>query len=124
MRELTALLGAAAMLLVVPTTPALAQDGGAEITKSDGCFGAVPDANGQLTDIFVTGELISRSTKSGITTMTCHFDLSREDSPQRATRAAGFACGTPIGLTTDARISASPGGRMVMTCRIKPTHGS
>jgi len=119
MRNFTALLGAAAMLSLFPATPALAQDGGATITKEDGCFGAVPDASGQLTGIFVTGSLISRSTKSGITTMTCHFDLSPEESPPRATRAAGFVCGTPIGLTSDTRISASPGGRMVMTCRIR-----
>ena len=118
MRKAIAMLGAAALLSVFPAAPALAD--GAIIDEGGNCFGAVPDANGDLTGAQVTGDYSSRTTKSGITNFTCHFDLTDEEAPDKSTKARDFACGTPLGITTDSRINASPGGRMVMTCNIRP----
>lgn len=115
MRRFLGLLGAAAILTMLPATPALAD--GAVIDKEDGtCSGIVPDANGDLTGAIVFGDLIVRSNKSW-TTLTCHYDLTDEEAPDQNTKAHGFNCFTPE-LTTDTRANASPGGRMVVTCRI------
>lgn len=115
MRKFTALLGAAAMISILPATPALAE--GAVIDKAEGsCSGIVPDARGNLTGALVFGSLIVRSNSSW-TTLTCHFDLTDEEAPTQNTKASGFPCYTPE-LTTDTRINASPGGSMVLTCRI------
>ena len=115
MRRFTATLGAAAMLSIMPATPALAE--GAVVNKEDGsCSGIVPDEGGQLTGAVVFGSLIIRS-NSTWTTLTCHFDLTDEEAPVQNTKASGFPCYTPE-VTTDTRINASPGGSMVMTCRI------
>lgn len=115
MQRFLALIGAAALLSIVPATPALAD--GAVIDKEDGtCSGIVPDANGELTGATVFGDLIVRTNKSW-TTLTCHFDLNDAQAPIQNTKANGFDCYTPT-LTTDTRINASPGGRMVLVCRI------
>lgn len=115
MRKFSALLGAAALLTILPVTPALAD--GAVVDKDEGtCSGIVPDADGNLTGAVVFGDLIVRSNKSW-TTLTCHFDLTDEEAPTQNTKASGFDCYTPV-LTTDTRANASPGGRMVVTCRV------
>lgn len=118
MRRPIAMIGGAALLTIFPATPALAD--GAIIDKESGtCQMIVPDASGLLTGAEVEGSLLIRENKSWIT-MTCHFDLTEEQSPPKATHARGFSCGIPPhGSTTDTRASASSGGRMVLTCRIK-----
>ena len=118
MRKLLATMSATALVAVVPATPALAD--GAVIDKDLGiCQGVVPGPDGQLSDIFVTSnDLIIRANKTW-TTMTCHFDLEDHQSPSKATRASNFGCVVDGQLTTDTRASASPGGRMVMTCRTR-----
>ncbi len=118
MRKFMAALSAAALVAFVPATPALAD--GATIGEGSECFGRVPDVNGNLSGDLVQGDYKSRTTKSGITNFTCHFDLSDEQAPPKGTKATGFLCGTPKGVTTDTRAQASPGGRMVMTCNIRP----
>ena len=115
MRRFIGLLGAAAILTILPATPALAD--GAVIDKEDGtCSGVVPDASGNLTGAIVFGDLIVRSNKSW-TTLTCHYDLTDSEAPAKNTKAHGFPCYTPV-LTLDPRANASPGGRMVVTCRV------
>ncbi len=118
MRKFITAMSAAALVAVVPTTPAFAD--GATIGEGGNCFGKVPDVNGDLAGELVQGDYKSRTTKSGITNFTCHFDLTDEQSPPKGTTATGFPCGTPIGVTTDTRAQACPGGRMVMTCNIRP----
>lgn len=117
MMKSLAMLGAAALLMVVPATPALAE--GAIIGDGDTCGGVVPDENGNLVGEQILGTYTSRTTKSGITNFTCHFDLPDELTPPTNRKARGFVCGTPMGPTTNTRINASPGGRMVMSCSIK-----
>jgi len=117
MRKFIALLGAAAVLTIMPATPVLAED--VIIDIRDGiCDGIVPDANGQLTGAHVTGTLFVRSNTSWVT-MTCHFDLTADQAPDNETHARGFTCGIGDISTTDTRASASSGGRMVLTCRFK-----
>lgn len=117
MNKLMALVGAAALMSIAPATPAFAD--GATIGNGGDCFGIVPDAAGNLTGATVIGTYTSRSTKSGITNFTCHFDLNDDEAPAKNVKASGFACQTPLGSTTNSRINASPGGRMVLTCAIK-----
>lgn len=120
MQRFLALMGAAALLSIVPATPALAD--GAVIGEGEDCYGKVPNADGTFPTEgdFIAGSYTSRTTKSGITNFTCHFDLTDEQAPPKNRKASNFACGTPMGLATSSRINASPGGRMVMTCSVKP----
>ena len=117
MNKLMAWVGVAALVTIAPATPALAD--GATIGSGSECFGIVPDANGNLTGATVIGSYTSRSTKSGITNFTCHFDLTDDEAPAKNVKASGFACQTPLGSTTNSRINASPGGRMVLTGAIQ-----
>ena len=118
MREFMALLGVAGMLTIIPATPAFAQ----VIDTHEGiCHMVVPDADGGLTSTTVIdGVLFIRSNNSW-TTMTCHFDLTADQAPDKATHAGGFPCSIPPlpDPTFDTRVSASPGCRMVLTCRLK-----
>ena len=118
MRKFITAMSAAALVAVVPTTPALAD--GAVIDKDLGeCQGAVPGPDGELSVIFVTStDLIIRANKTW-TTMTCHFDLEVEETPTKGTRASNFDCNVDGQLTSDTRASASAGGRMVLTCRTR-----
>jgi hypothetical protein len=114
------LLGVAALLTILPATPALAD--GAIVAHDGICGGALPDENGELTDIFFLGTSNSRTTKSGITTVTCHFNLPPEVITSGNLKARGFPCYTREnsgGLTYDTRMNVSRGGRAVMTCRLK-----
>ena len=119
MRKFMALLGVGGMLTILPATPAFAQ----VIDTHEGiCHMVVPDADGGLStdpaDV-VDGELFIRTNKSW-TTMTCHFNLTAEQSPDKAVHASGFPCAIPpLAATLDSRVSASAGGRMVLTCRVK-----
>ena len=120
MRKPVSILAAAALLAVIPASPALAD--GATIDKDSGtCTGLVPDENGELiyesdADI-VSGTLLVRTNKSW-TTMTCHFTLDAAHTPAQTTKASGFVCYTPA-PTYDTRANASSGGRMVISCRIR-----
>ena len=115
MRKFMALLGVGAMLTIVPDAPALAQ----VIDTHDGiCAMIVPDSDGGLTGAHVEGNLFVRTNNSW-TTMTCHFDLTAEQAPAKSTHASGFLCEIAGLSTNDTRASASPGGRMVLTCRFK-----
>jgi hypothetical protein len=80
----------------------------------------VPSADGTLGGAHVEGNLFVRTNNSW-TTMTCHFNLSAAEAPKKTTHASGFACYIPPlpNPTYDTRASASPGGRMVLTCRYK-----
>jgi hypothetical protein len=118
MRRFIATLAVAALVAVLPAAPALAE--GAIIGEGGNCSGRVPDVNGLLTGAFVQGEYKSRTTKSGITNFTCHFDLSDDVAPAKSVKARDFLCVTPAGETNDSRIQASPGGRMVLTCNVRP----
>jgi hypothetical protein len=112
-----ALLGVGGMLTILPAAPVLGQ----VIDPHSGiCNMVVPDANGALTGAQVVGTLFVRVNKSW-TTMTCHFDLIGDEAPDKATHASGFGCQIPPNPipTMDSRASASPGGRMVLTCRFK-----
>jgi hypothetical protein len=120
MRKLTAWLGVAAILTILPATPALAD--GAIVAHDGLCGGLLPDGNGGSTDIPFYGTANTRTTKSGITTVTCHFDLDPSIIPSSNLKASGFVCYTGedlTGMTTDTRLNVSPGGRAVLTCRLK-----
>lgn len=116
MRKFTALAGIAALLSIVPTTPAIADpviDPGA-----DNCEMIVPDENGDLTGAAVTGGTLNVRDNKTWVTMTCHFDLTEDQLPTRTVHARGFSCSIPpFGSTTDTRATANTGGRMVLTCR-------
>lgn len=126
MRKFVALASVAALVSIVPAAPAAA----AVINPdTDTCVGQVPNADGQLSGPEIFGSLVIRDNKSW-TTMTCHFDLPDDLAPPKATHARDFACGIvlppedPNGDATivqadETRASASSGGRMVMTCRLR-----
>ena len=115
MRRFLALAGMAALLSIAPATPALA-DG--SIGEDGICIAGVPDGNGGFIGP-VEGTSFSRTTKSGITNYTCHFDLD-ELAPPKNRKASGFPCLTPAGIADESRLNASPGGRMTMNCTVRP----
>ena len=114
MRKLTTLLGVVAMLTILPATPARAEG---TIVAHDGlCGGLLPDGNGGFTDIVFFGTANTRITKSGITTVTCHFTLDPSIIPEGRLQARGFDCYTKEnfeGLTNNTRLNVSAGGRAV-----------
>ena len=117
MRKFITAMSAAALVAVVPTTPALA-DG--SIVIQDGiCFGFVPTPDGEIGTPLETTD--SQVVVNGSwAKVTCHFDIPAGDEPTKATKATGLSCTIPgHGETFDSRMSASPGGRAVGTCRIR-----
>lgn len=117
MRRPIALLGATALLSILPETPALAEG---SIVVHDGlCSGFVPTADGG----FDPGALLETQDtqivqNGGWVKVTCHFDVPDNLVPAKGVKADGVECMIPgFGLTTDSRMSASPGGRAVGTCR-------
>lgn len=118
MRKFTAALGIAALLSIIPATPALAAGG--TVGEDGTCSAPIPNADGTFSSVFVIGTSFSRTTKSGVTNFTCHFDLTDEQAPPKSYKSRDFECFTPAGSTTETRLNASPGGRMVMTCTIRP----
>jgi hypothetical protein len=116
MKRLSALLGAAALLTIMPATPALA--GGATITPDGACGGFVPNADGSA-GAFIIGEIsLSNSTKSGNLNITCKFDVPDNLVPSKTRKASGFDCGFPDGsITTDSRMIVTPGGNGSLSCK-------
>lgn len=112
-----ALTGIASALSV----PVLAQsDNAATITKDFGCGGFVPTEDGDFgSGLFSAEGSHSVATSSGNTKLVCHFDIPEGLEPARATHAEGFVCGTFLGLTTDSKMVATPGGTATLTCSVK-----
>ena len=116
MKRLPALVGAAALLTIVPATPALAD--GAVITPDGICGGFVPNEDGSA-GAFIIGEIsLSNSTKSGNLNISCKFDVPEELVPSKTRKASGFPCGFPDGsFATESRMVVTPGGSGSLTCK-------
>jgi hypothetical protein len=114
------LAGAVAMTLIVPATPALAA--GSIVIDGDTCYGFVPTPSGQLdpTQPLLTTTDSHQVQNGGWASLTCHFDIPDAQLPAKGVKADGVQCMIPgFGLATTSRMSASPGGRAVGTCRKK-----
>lgn len=119
MKNLLALATLTVALAVTTAPPAFAQSANAaSIIKDVGCTGFVPTADGSFGSLLFSTDMMAVSTSSGVSTLTCKFDIPAGSEPARATRASGFGCGTFLGGTTDSRMTASPGGNATITCRI------
>ena len=113
---------AVALAFTLSTVPraAMAQSGGATVTKDLGCFGFVPTASGGVgTTKLQTDEGSVVVKGNGSTSLSCHFDIPPGLEPKTTTRARGFLCNTYLGKTTDSRMLASSGGNATLTCRIR-----
>lgn len=110
---------AVALVLGGATQPALAQTGGATVSKDLGCGGFVPTSTGGVGAIIYSDESVVLITGNGSTSLTCHFDVPAGLEPATTTRAAGFACYTFLGLTYDSRMQASSGGNATLSCRVR-----
>lgn len=117
MRKPIALLGAVALLSIFPAAPAFAE--GSIIIQDGLCTGFVPAPDGSIETELTTTE--SQMVQNGPwVKVTCHFDIPEGSEPDKATHSSGLPCTIPpFGTTTDTRMSASPGGRAVGTCRFK-----
>lgn len=117
MRRTIALLGATALLSILPATPALAE--GSIIISDTECGGFVPTADGGVGPLLTTTDS-HQVQKGSWVTVTCHFDIPEGLEPDKATKAIGVPCFIPgYGWATYTRMAASPGGRAVGTCRIR-----
>lgn len=119
-------LSAIALGMVVstlPSVPASAQSANAaNISKDFGCGGFVPTASGGFGSFLVSFDGTHSTTNSaGVTSLVCHFDIPAGQEPATATRAEGFLCGTFLGLTTNSKMVASPGGQATLTCKVNPS---
>ena len=103
--------------------PASAQsDNAADISKDFGCGGFVPTATGGFGwRLFSRDGTHSTTNSAGVTSLVCQFDIPAGREPATATRAEGFRCGTFLGLTTDSKMVATPGGQATLTCKINPS---
>ena len=117
MRRFTASLGVIALMTIMPAVPAPAI--AATVVKGADCDGQVFDENGVFYGPSFKGTMVYRVTKSGMKTVTCHFDVPDGFAPSKAMHNSGFQCFVDGASTTDTRASISSGGRMVLTCRIK-----
>jgi hypothetical protein len=99
--------------------PAIAQDGGAEVSKDLGCGGFIPTESGDVGPVIYTTEGAVVVKGNGSTSLSCHFLIPPDLVPKLTTRASGFACYTFLGLTYDSRMQASSGGNATLTCRIR-----
>lgn len=107
------------LALTAASQPALAQDGGATVSKDLGCGGFIPNADGSVGEIIYTNESAVLIKGNGTTSLSCHFTFAPELAPKTTTRSSGFACYTYLGLTYDSRMQASSGGNATLTCRIR-----
>lgn len=98
--------------------PAAAQSGGADVGKGGECGGQVPDADGHLGADLSTTDSQLVTTKSGNTTLTCHFTIPAGLAPAKQTRASGFLCFVGAASTSDSRMSATPGGSATLVCKV------
>ena len=116
MRKSILMLSAFAVAAIMPAAPALAEG---TIVIGDGtCSGFVPTADGQFGFPLSGGE-IHVVTHGGTTQLTCHLDIPAGHEPSKGVRAYNVPCQTPLGPTTDTRMSASPGGRASGVLRIR-----
>lgn len=102
--------------------PAFAQSDNAAVVidRDTGCGGFVPSPTGGFGP-GLRGSLHSVATSSGVTSLVCKFDIPEAITPtDSARRAEGFRCGTFLGVTTDSKMVATPGGQATLTCKINP----
>ena len=119
MNRIPALLGAAALLTIMPASPALAD--GAVIYPDGSCGGFVPTADGSQSSDFLLGEIsLSNTTKSGNKSITCKFDVPENLIPPTTRKASDFVCGFPDGtLATYSRMIVTKGGSASLTCKTR-----
>lgn len=116
MTRLPALLGIAALLTIMPATPALAD--GAVITPDGACGGFVPNEDGSSGATLIGEISLSNATKSGNVNITCKFDVPDELVPSKTRKSLNFICGFPDGSTTTiSRMIVTPGGSGSLTCK-------
>ena len=116
MNKLLGPLGAAALLAVLPATPALAE--GAVITPDGSCGGFVPNEDGSQGSGLLGEISLSNSTKSGNLNITCKFDVPEELVPSKTRKASDFLCAFPDGTLADySRMVVTPGGSGSLTCK-------
>jgi hypothetical protein len=123
MKRVFAILGATALLTIMPTVPAFAENNAASVSEGFGCGGFVPDADGNFPgDGFIftseTHSVISNPKKGSKTTLMCHFDIPEELIPDSIRKSTGFLCLTFLGTTTDSKMLATPDGDATLTCRV------
>lgn len=119
MRMIIPLATMLALAPIVVSQSAIAQSGGATVTKDLGCGGFVPTQSGGVGAIIYTTEGAVVVKGNGSTSLSCHFDIPSGLEPKITTRSIGFLCITYLGSTTDSRMQASSGGNATLTCRIR-----
>lgn len=123
MKKLTAVsmfaLTATAFVPTLSLGVAHAQSANAAYVNSDfTCGGFVPNPDGSPGTFLIGSDSHTVSNNGNQTILTCHFTIPAGSEPATATHGDGFLCGTYLGLTTDSRMTANPGGNAVLTCRI------
>jgi len=107
-------------VLAMCSSVALAQDH-AIVNKEFGCGGFVPndtpDGAPWLGNISSSEGNQAVMTPSGNQKLTCHFD--HDVDLKKATSARGFGCATTFGYTELTKMTATPGGKAVLTCWVK-----
>lgn len=84
-----------------------------------GCHASFPP----LPPLFTDDEIHTTSTKSGNTTLTCHFNIPAGYEPDKAIKSTGFGCGIFLPdedvFTNDTSFIANPGNRATLKCQVK-----
>ena len=96
--------------------PGVALADGATVINDFECVLLAADSG--LGSTLFTNESHSVETLSGNTVLKCKFDIPAGFEPANAIVNEGFLCGTLLGLTTNSKSVASPGGNATLTCQI------
>ncbi len=99
-------------------------DSASVVNDVPGCTGFIPDPDSDQPwgddPVFLRPPVESHAVESasGNQVMTCHFRHSED--LDRAVTVRGFRCGTVFReLTTDSRMTATPGGHATLQCKVK-----
>jgi hypothetical protein len=107
------------VVLVFGVAAAASADGqgeGATVIKGETCTILAADWGGTENLTAETG--MATVTPSGNVNLKCFFDIPAGLEPAEAVRNTGFTCATPEGPTTDSRSVATPGGKVILSCKV------
>jgi hypothetical protein len=118
MKPLLALIMAAFLALTASTLPVQAQRR-ATVIKRFECV-IIPEDSGIPVVLFTDDKAHEVDTPSGTSVLKCQFDIPKGFETASTLHHEDFLCATFLGLTTNTRSVTTKGGKVLLTCQVKP----